>query len=76
MVFHKSSYETLKCSLMDMRKYMENMGIHKVAMPLIGCGIDGLRWSKVKATIKDVFIDSDVEILVCYFKKDEYLLKR
>lgn len=37
----------------------------KLAMPRIGCGLDKLEWSKVKAIIEEVFADTDVEILVC-----------
>lgn len=36
-----------------------------IAMPRIGCGLDGLKWKDVSAIIKEVFKDTDVEILVC-----------
>jgi hypothetical protein len=34
-------------------------------MPIIGCGLDRLQWDKVSEIIKDVFKDTDIEILVC-----------
>ena len=37
----------------------------KIAMPVIGCGLDRLEWCKVSEIIKEVFEDTDVEILVC-----------
>lgn len=39
--------------------------IQKIAMPIIGCGLDGLKWDKVSEIIKDVFNDINIEILVC-----------
>ena len=39
--------------------------IRRVAMPVIGCGLDRLEWEKVSAVIQDVFAGTDVEILVC-----------
>lgn len=35
-------------------------------MPRIGCELDKLNWDKVKEIIQEVFVDTDVEILVCY----------
>ena len=37
----------------------------KIAMPVIGCGLDRLEWCKVSEIIKEVFEGTDVEILVC-----------
>ena len=37
----------------------------KLAIPLIGCGLDKLEWSKVSEMIQNTFKDEDVEILVC-----------
>ena len=34
-------------------------------MPKIGCGIDGLDWTAVKMIIKQVFKNTDIDILVC-----------
>ena len=41
---------------------------HKIAMPQIGCGLDRLKWKDVSDVIKDVFADTDIEILVCKLK--------
>ena len=37
----------------------------KIAIPVIGCGLDGLEWCKVSEIIKEVFKGTDIEILVC-----------
>lgn len=63
--FHKPTYDTLYETLVDMREQCENLDIKKVAMPLIGCGLDRLNWEKVVDVIIDVFDDLDIEILVC-----------
>jgi hypothetical protein len=34
-------------------------------MPAIGCGLDRLNWDIVKYYIRQVFADTDIEILVC-----------
>ena len=40
--------------------------INKISMPKIGCGLDGLQYDKVEKIIKEVFKDTNIEILVCY----------
>ena len=39
--------------------------IKKIAMPVIGCGLDRLNWNDVSEQIKNIFVDTEVEILVC-----------
>lgn len=63
--WNKPTYFTLTCSLLSMRKQCLDLGITKVAMPLIGCGLDKLRWGKVKKIIMETFEDTDIEILIC-----------
>ena len=65
LVFHKPTYDSLKGSLELMRDLCAEKGITKLAMPRIGCGIDGLKWERVSAIIREVFADTDIEILVC-----------
>lgn len=69
--YHKATYESVKTALVDMKKILLNENIiseiktNKIAMPKIGCGLDGLEWYRVKRIIEDVFDDTNVEILVC-----------
>lgn len=62
--YHKPTYETLYDTLYDMRMQCEDLDVKKLAMPLIGCGLDKLEWEQVKYTIEEVFGDSDIEITV------------
>jgi len=64
--YHKPTYASLKESLEDMIETIETLEIEKIAMPMIGCGLDKLDWDIVKEIIEDVFEDIDIEILVCY----------
>lgn len=64
-VSDKPTYRSLKSAIELMRDHMIPMGYTKLAIPLLGCGIDGLEWDKVKDIIQEVFEDTNVEILVC-----------
>lgn len=48
-----------------MREICQDNDIKKVAMPVIGCGLDRLSWYKVSEIIKKTFSEMDIEILVC-----------
>lgn len=63
--YHKPTYYTMHQALYMMKVVCEYNNIKKVAMPLIGCGLDKLKWDKVSQIIKDIFADTDIEILVC-----------
>lgn len=63
--FHKPTYESLKSALLVCQSKCFRNDIKKIAMPIIGCGLDRLQWDKVSEIIKDVFKDMDIEILVC-----------
>lgn len=39
--------------------------INKLAMPIIGCGLDKLKWVDVKALILNKFKNTDIDIVVC-----------
>ena len=66
--FHKPTLETLKQSLVDLREQALSRDLKKLAMPKIGCGLDRLFWEDVSAVIKEVFGDTDIEILVRYIQ--------
>lgn len=63
--FHKPTYASLYGALNLMKSMSIKNGITKIAMPVIGCGLDRLQWSKVSDIIKEIFDDTDIEILVC-----------
>ena len=62
--WHKPTYSSLKASLLSAKKIAIRYDIKYLAMPVIGCGLDRLQWSKVSAMIKEIFADTDVEIVV------------
>lgn len=66
--YNKPTYNSLPGALVMMRDLCNEKGINKIAMPLIGCGLDRLMWSRVSKIIKDTFVDTDIDILVCVKK--------
>lgn len=70
--YHKPTYDSLYNALQTMRLIADREDINKIAMPVIGCGLDKLEWSRVSKIIKDVFYNTDIEILVCKVKEDNY----
>lgn len=63
--WHKPTYGTLTAALTSMKDLCLEAGITKVGMPQIGCGLDRLKWDKVKAIIVQIFNDTEIEIVVC-----------
>lgn len=61
----KPTYDSLKVALLEMKDLCNEIHVTKLAMPVIGCGLDRLEWSKVSEIIKDIFKDTNIEILVC-----------
>ena len=66
--FHKPTYKSLAIALRAMKQICMDCGISKVAMPMIGSGLDRLEWRKVSQIIQEVFADSNLEILICRLK--------
>lgn len=66
--YYKPTYKSMRQALQFMKRVCEANNIHKVAMPLIGSGLDKLQWDKVSKIIQDVFENTDIEILVCKLK--------
>ena len=64
--FEKPTYRTMEESLEDLHRQCFLNDMTKLAMPMIGCGLDGLNWERVSEILKTTFQDTDIEILVCY----------
>ncbi|KAH8322105.1 hypothetical protein KR059_003118 [Drosophila kikkawai] len=60
----KPTYQLLHSSLHAMRQHMISHNVRKIAMPRIGCGLDGLNWAKVKEMICQIFQSDAVELVV------------
>ena len=63
--FHKPTIITMRLALEKMKHICLENNIKKIAMPVIGCGLDRLNWNDVSEQIKSVFVDTEVEVLVC-----------
>lgn len=63
--YEKPTLETMQRALDDLYITANDRQQKKLAMPLIGCGLDRLHWSDVSALIQQTFEDTDIEILVC-----------
>lgn len=61
----KPTLKTIENSLIWMKEQCKDLGITKLAMPKIGCGLDRQKWSDVKPLIEKVFADTNIEIVVC-----------
>jgi O-acetyl-ADP-ribose deacetylase (regulator of RNase III) len=48
----KSRIEDIESGLRSLRHEIESRGIQSVALPAIGCGLGGLRWSEVRPLIE------------------------
>ncbi|KAH8379268.1 hypothetical protein KR009_003972, partial [Drosophila setifemur] len=57
----KPTYDSLQASLEQMREHMRKNRVDKLAIPKIGCGIDGLEWDKVNAVLEYVFGKEQLE---------------
>uniref|UniRef100_A0A1A9VE62 Macro domain-containing protein n=1 Tax=Glossina austeni TaxID=7395 RepID=A0A1A9VE62_GLOAU len=65
--WQKPTYDNLRLSLKAMQQHMLSNSVQKLAIPRIGCGIDGLEWNKVCAEINEVFYNDNVDIVVYNF---------
>ncbi|XP_034651837.1 ADP-ribose glycohydrolase OARD1-like, partial [Drosophila subobscura] len=63
----KPTYESLQSSLEQMREHMRKNIVKQLAIPRIGCGIDGLEWDKVSGVLEYVFGQEQLEIVVYNF---------
>lgn len=60
----KPTYSSLRQSLQQLKAHCEQQNVRALAMPRIGCGLDGLVWIAVKKIIKEIFWETDLAITV------------
>lgn len=63
--WYKPTAASLVIALSRMKELALEHNVTKIAMPRIGCGLDRLEWVAVRHLIKEIFDDTDIEILVC-----------
>eukprot|EP01095_Lingulamoeba_sp_RSL-Kostka_P013981 TRINITY_DN594_c0_g4_i1.p1 TRINITY_DN594_c0_g4~~TRINITY_DN594_c0_g4_i1.p1 ORF type:complete len:200 (-),score=52.34 TRINITY_DN594_c0_g4_i1:54-653(-) len=73
--FNKPTYKSIRASLLSMRDIIVEKGIKHISIPLIGCGLDRLRWTSespralsVKKILEEVFEEVDISITVYKYK--------
>lgn len=59
-----SRYEDILDGLEDLRRYLQNLGPIKVALPALGCGHGGLDWNKISTMINEKLDGLDAHIFV------------
>ena len=60
----KPSLKSLEASLVALRERITADGVQRLAMPKLGCGLDGLSWNLVQELVSSVFRQTPVEIQV------------
>ena len=60
----RPTYDTLKDSLLSMKLHLQENGVTDLSMPRIGCGLDGLEWSKVELMLREIFADMDLTVTI------------
>lgn len=67
--YNKPTYDTIEMSLIKLREQCKELGVKKLVMPKIGCGLDKMDWKSVKKKIHKTFRSTDIEIIV--FDKED-----
>ena len=60
----KPTYNDLELCLGAMKTHSMRNGVKTIAIPRIGCGLDGLEWNKVKDILVSIFKDTGVMLKV------------
>ena len=61
----KPAYSALRRALTAMFRHARGHGVKHIAMPLIGCGLDGLRWDRVRPILEETACDCVEQVTVC-----------
>lgn len=61
----KPTYESFTATIEDLKDAMETLNLNKLAIPLLGAGLDRLSWAKNREIIKGIFAEANIEIVVC-----------
>lgn len=63
--WYKPTYQSMEEALIKMREIVLKNNIKNIAMPLIGTGLDKLKWNNVSYLIRKIFNNDDVNIAIC-----------
>lgn len=62
--YNKPTRESFNRTIRELKLQCLAHQVHKIAMPLIGSGLDKLSWDVSSKYIQEAFADTDIEILV------------
>ena len=62
LYFEKPMYYHMSVSLCQLRAQLNRHGIKEIALPKLGCGLDGLSFEIVYQMIADVFYNTDIKV--------------
>ena len=63
--YYKPTYNSLKNTLIELKRLCVELKVKEIAMPRIGCGLDRLEWVRVKRMLFEIFKD-DIDIEIFY----------
>ncbi len=69
--FKKPEYDDVERCMVEMQKLATSIGVKRISIPRIGCGMDKLSWRRVYAIIDAAFKESDITITVYLFPTTE-----
>ncbi|KAJ3085057.1 ADP-ribose glycohydrolase oard1 [Quaeritorhiza haematococci] len=64
--WHKPTLKSLQSSLRELKAFCVKKGVEELAMPRIGCGLDGLALEDVKGLLLKTFEGSKMQITMFY----------
>jgi O-acetyl-ADP-ribose deacetylase (regulator of RNase III) len=63
--FQKPTMRSMRSALEHLAQLCTKFKIQELAMPRIGCGLDGLEWSAVKQEIEHAFQSGETKVTIC-----------
>jgi|SRR5699024_2164545 len=60
----KSKISYITEGLKSLKSTIEELNIHSIALPPLGCGNGGLKWSEVKPLIEETFKESSFKVYI------------
>ncbi|CAH1738137.1 uncharacterized protein LOC114121472 isoform X1 [Aphis gossypii] len=67
----KPTYDSITAAIKKLRDFIVKHDVKKLAIPRIGCGLDGLNWSRVRGIIENEFQNIGCTIKVCHFTQNK-----
>lgn len=56
-------------AIRSLRELCEQHNVTKLAMPLIGCGLDKLDWNEVRCSLEYEFQNTNIDVVVYHYKE-------